>query len=653
MPKILINEKDLTSPGLPGDYSNNKVLITGFCGYDYLTRKSAKIQPDDNGVYEFSSVADFTKTIGKCAPTLSRTESSPAAYNKRGNLLRAAAEKEIKWLEHYGNQMAYELLNLGYTIYYMPIEKSDDDGWVTHMEEKKGIKVDKTNLIGQVKDMAEDRFWEIFKDKSLYDFRFITHGFLSSTVDNGSTPELHTFNKVEALRRKLFKVLEEASIVYGKDPYEMINATVKTMDQTPTTGEGEGNTSNEGELLPDSTPETETTETEEKKTLAQFLQENWNKIREKLLLDDWWNGNRLEENSTYIIKPATDPTDEYPYFSNIYKTFIGEPANPDEVAEDIESDEYISIRNAAQTKYVTTNIINNINTQIANLAEYTKPEEETFDLLGRGDCIALIELDESTYIYPVEDLYTPEARITEAINCMSGINSGNGKFCAMTVPSVEYKMGDGDVDFGYNKRFPGAFHYLTCYINSLKKGYAEWFAAAGYTRGVSGYVIDSTTVKLGEVAINALEPRYLTDKGGPKFACNVIANFRNSYYLWGNRTAHLLDNKNLVASHFLNIRQLCTTIKKQLYVSCRRFTFDPNSDTLWYNFVNSIKPTLERMKAEQGVHDYQILKVVEADMPKATLKARIRIIPIEAVEDFDLEISLEDSFGETTAAIAE
>ena len=40
-------------------------------------------------------------------------------------------------------------------------------------------------------------------------------------------------------------------------------------------------------------------------------------------------------------------------------------------------------------------------------------------------------------------------------------------------------------------------------------------------------------------------------------------------------------------------------------------------------------------------------------MPKATLKARIRIIPIEAVEDFDLEISLEDSFGETTATIAE
>ena len=112
-----------------------------------------------------------------------------------------------------------------------------------------------------------------------------------------------------------------------------------------------------------------------------------------------------------------------------------------------------------------------------------------------------------------------------------------------------------------------------------------------------------------------------------------------------------MKNGDLVASSFLNIRQLCSTIKKQLYVACRRFTFDPNSDTLWFNFVNAIKPTLEAMKADQGVRDYRIVKVYTDK--KATLKAKIRIIPIEAVEDFDLEISLEDSFGETTATIAE
>jgi hypothetical protein len=210
-------------------------------------------------------------------------------------------------------------------------------------------------------------------------------------------------------------------------------------------------------------------------------------------------------------------------------------------------------------------------------------------------------------------------------------------------------------------KFPGAFHYLACFMNSLSSGFAEWYAAAGYTRGVSSLTIDYTTVKLGEIAINTLEPRYKDDIANadekyPKFACNVIANFRGSYYLWGNRTCFPIvkkgnpKNGDLVASSFLNIRQLCSTIKKQLYVSCRQFTFDPNSDTLWFNFINAIKPTLDEMKADQGIRDYRIVK--EYTDKKATLKARIRIIPIEAVEDFDLEVSLEDSFGETAVSVA-
>ncbi len=162
---------------------------------------------------------------------------------------------------------------------------------------------------------------------------------------------------------------------------------------------------------------------------------------------------------------------------------------------------------------------------------------------------------------------------------------------------------------------------------------------------------------MGEIAINALEPRNIASKNDPKFACNVIANFRGSYYLWGNRTAHNLGDKNspdkgdLVASHFLNIRHLCITLKKQLYTACRSFTFSPNSDTLWFNFINAIRPTLESMKIDQGIRDYKIIKLYTP--AKATLKAKIRIIPIEAVEDFDLEISLEDSFGETSATVTE
>jgi hypothetical protein len=420
MPKILINEEDKTLPGTTADYSNFAVLLVGFAG----TPTNDALDADANGVYEFTSKSDFINTIGVHGPkiTVQGDESAEEAY-------------------HYGNQMAYELLGMGYKVIYKPITS--------------------------IEELSTETFWNVFKDKSNYDFRFISHGLLNHET------------------------------------------------------------------------------------------------------------------------------------------------------------------------------INTANSCIANLAAYVATDVSGNP--GRGDCVALIELNENSYLENAAD--KPEAQIADAISEMSDINELNGKYCAMTVPSVVYKMDDDKVkDFENNKKFPGAFHYLACFANSLGQGFAEWYAAAGYTRGVASYIIDHTTVKLGEIAINALEPR--NKKDGLKFACNVIANFRGSYYLWGNRTAHPLKESDLVASHFLNIRQLCTTIKKQLYVACRRFTFDPNSDTLWINFVNAIKPTLERMKADQGIRDYRIQKVYTDK--KATLKAKIRVIPIEAVEDFDIEVSLEDSFGETT-----
>ena len=49
--------------------------------------------------------------------------------------------------------------------------------------------------------------------------------------------------------------------------------------------------------------------------------------------------------------------------------------------------------------------------------------------------------------------------------------------------------------------------------------------------------------------------------------------------------------------------------------------------------------------------DYKFIKVKTAS--KATLKAIIRIIPIEAVEDFDISLTLEDSFAGIVTGISE
>ena len=49
------------------------------------------------------------------------------------------------------------------------------------------------------------------------------------------------------------------------------------------------------------------------------------------------------------------------------------------------------------------------------------------------------------------------------------------------------------------------------------------------------------------------------------------------------------------------------------------------------------------MKADQGISGYKISRV--ATDKKALLVAKVRIVPIEAVEDFDLSIYLEDSLS--------
>ena len=549
MPKILINETNNTSPGTPASYGNYSVLITGYKGAASSKSDAMLVSPDANGVYEFSSAQAFKDTIG-----LTDVE--------RKNSAGVVTEY------HYGNRMAYHLLDLGYTVIYKTIE--------------------------QIKDMESEAFWEIFKDKASYDFRFVSHGLLETCYDAKTHSTLYA---------RLLEIRQDVETFAGiLDAVAEINK-LSEKEKTALLAQYD--------IKPD-----------------EYTDDVAGKYLFNLAISNGYTGFKDRAGVQYTYETAK---------ANLTKDNDGKiPA--------LATQEALIEKHAGDRK-VTPVLFNTINGNIAKLASYVADDKE--DIPGRGDCTALIELDEDIYC-EADASQRPEALIVDGINNMASNIGNNGAYCAMTVPSVYYKISGDAV------KFPGAFHYLACFMSSLRAGFAEWYAAAGYTRGVSSYVIDHTSVKLGEIAINALEPRKISDQNKqPKFACNVIANFRGSYYLWGNRTAApVLEEAgggDLTAEHFLNIRQLCTTIKKQVYVSCRRFTFDPNSDTLWFNFVNSITPTLDAMKADQGIRDYRIVKVYTDK--KATLKAKIRIIPIEAVEDFDIEVSLEDSFGETAVNV--
>ena len=566
MPKILINEKDQTSPGTPGSYANYSVLVPGFMSRTAVLTadaeadttgqtKADKVQPDTNGVYEFTSKQDFEDTVGFSA--------AEKAAGVAGIEFGDGDAKEI----HYGKRIAHALLNLGYTVIYAPI----------------------TSITGDT-SITSETFWEIFKDKASYDFRFVSHGLLETSSYDTTAEAAYTARLTEI----------DADITKLADITKAVEATDGFASKS----------------------------TEEKAAAYEAAYQNAIKSIE--------NGGDGYEGFKKTDTEGKASAEVYASYSAAAAQLTANASGVISAKASIQS-----LLDTLTSSAITATAINNANSAITKLARYIA--DSTDAIPGRGDCVALIELPESSYVSSTANK-RPEALIIEAVNVLPAHIFEDGTYCAITVPSLYYKMSSGVY------KFPACFHYLACFMSSLRSGFAEWYAVAGYTRGVSGYTIDHTSVKLGEIAINALEPRNKVDSNSPNAACNVIANFRGSYYLWGNRTAHQLDEKaaggDLVAHHFLNIRQLCTTIKKQLYVACRRFTFDPNSDTLWFNFVNAITPTLDAMKADQGIRDYRILKIFTDK--KATLKAKIRIIPIEAVEDFDIEISLEDSFGETS-----
>lgn len=310
-------------------------------------------------------------------------------------------------------------------------------------------------------------------------------------------------------------------------------------------------------------------------------------------------------------------------------------------------------RSVYDFRYITTGgfISAGASKEIAKIATFRNDVTlNSFDVEenGRGDCIALIDVEENASF----KVATSQKEAVQALNAAAGSISDADKFSAFFAPKVCYEYASEKYE---NNTFPASFHYLACMAHSTEDlGYNEWYAASGFERGVSKFKVIGTTYKFGEIAVNALQPRCL--KSGVNKSINLIIKIRDIYYLWGNRTAHLLADENavngdLVSSHFLNIRQLCTTLKKQIYLSCRRFTFEPNSTLLWNRFVESIRPTLEAMKGDQGIKDYAFVKV--ADSRKALLVAKIKIVPIEAIEDFDIDVVLEDSISGITAEVTD
>lgn len=277
---------------------------------------------------------------------------------------------------------------------------------------------------------------------------------------------------------------------------------------------------------------------------------------------------------------------------------------------------------------------------------------------GRGDCVALIDHSYYSTFSQKDDVDVVESRddfnfeVGTALTVKQMFIGIGNKYCAAFTPWWV----SSDTDLTANERivYPPSLAYLLAYTNSINNGNPTWFAAAGVTRGmISSFY--APTIEIGSIEANNLMPDNLSaDSQGVVTeyrSINPICNISPyGYVIWGNRTLHSL-NSGLTASSFLNVRNLCSDIKKTLFSAANRLMYEPNSNILWMNFKALIDPLLTRMLTSQGISGYKITRLPTDK--KYTLLANIQIIPIEAVENFDITIVLTDEITEVTEEYAE
>ena len=215
---------------------------------------------------------------------------------------------------------------------------------------------------------------------------------------------------------------------------------------------------------------------------------------------------------------------------------------------------------------------------------------------SRGDSVAII--DHTNYSERKLMATDPTSVFYEVANA----KFENAQFGAMFTPWANYsglpiswkEVNIGDV--GYKDapsvnsiQLPASFAYLAALAVSIRSN-ANWEAIAGVKRGQVPYI---TSLNTKERLSNTIADSY--QSRDDKTSINAITNIRPyGLTIWGNRT--LFDNnkaQNLRASSFLNLRNLCSDIKKVVYTACKDLLFEQNSEILWINFKSRITPLLE------------------------------------------------------------
>lgn len=268
-------------------------------------------------------------------------------------------------------------------------------------------------------------------------------------------------------------------------------------------------------------------------------------------------------------------------------------------------------------KFITSSVYASMDSEDSTIASLMMDCAAT-----RGDALAIIDMaqgvDKDSYLSIVDSAFP-----TTYVN-----GEDRNKYATMIAPSVKVTLSSTKT----KEWMPASYAYLYALASSVKDN-PIWYAISGVVRGVISNFNDVEFV---------VDERISKEwQSETSISINPIQNVRPyGYCIFGNRTLYR-NLEGLKDSSFTNIRVLVNEAKKITLKAINRLMFESNDNVLWNNFKSLVEPTLQQMKTNRGITDYKITRLQTSK--KATVEGIIKIMPVEAVENFDITFSLEDS----------
>lgn len=268
-------------------------------------------------------------------------------------------------------------------------------------------------------------------------------------------------------------------------------------------------------------------------------------------------------------------------------------------------------------KFITSSVFSSMDANDATIANLM------LDCAAhRGDALAIVDMlegvNKESYLSIVSNAFP-----TTYVN-----GEDRNKYATMIAPSVKVTLSTT----GTKEWMPASYAYLYALASSIKDN-PIWYAVSGVVRGVISNFSD-----VEFVVDERLAKQWQSETS---ISINPIQNVRPyGYCIYGNRTLYR-NLEGLKDSSFTNIRLLVNEAKKVTRKAISRLMFESNDSVLWNHFKSLVEPTLQKMKSDRGITDYKITKV--NSNKKATVEGIIKIMPVEAVENFDITFSLKDN----------